>query len=36
MRLVEEAPRRRRWLTLGLPMLVVLIVVLAALYLARP
>jgi predicted Zn finger-like uncharacterized protein len=33
---VEEAPRRRRWLTVGLPMLVVLIVVLAALYLARP
>jgi predicted Zn finger-like uncharacterized protein len=33
---VDPLPRRRRWLTVGLPMLVVLIVVLAALYLARP
>jgi predicted Zn finger-like uncharacterized protein len=32
---VDGLPGRRRWLTLGLPMLLVLIVVLAALYLSR-
>jgi predicted Zn finger-like uncharacterized protein len=32
----ETQPRRRRWLMVGLPMLVVVIVLLAALYLYRP
>jgi predicted Zn finger-like uncharacterized protein len=36
MRPADAALHRSRWLTVGLPMLVVLIVVLAALYLARP
>ncbi len=31
----EAQPRRRRWLIVGLPVLVVLIVLLAALYLSR-
>jgi hypothetical protein len=36
MRPAEPRPRRSRWLMVGLPMLVVLIVLLAAAYFARP
>jgi hypothetical protein len=32
----EPPPRRRRWLGVALPMLVVLIILLATLYLFRP